>query len=398
MTSKSNRLVSLPIGDNLEMPFGSAEELVAWSVQEQEAWSWLSTIQGAARRDAQDTWRRFESFHTSLRQLSATYKDAGTVPAFQDGLTRAGEQVAARRVAIRGTPFGDRIMAVLIKHGGTSSETAKTQAAIALAWLAPGNDAAEMNVGKFRAALPALLDFYSEEGGSRSADASITEMIRRANDELGQRQAELDECVRAQKEALDRWQDDVRTAIRETGHSAKEAIDEINTVKELFRTQMGLQAPVQYWTEKAASHRKLASKYRGTLVWLGLLSLIACVSAYGGVFYVILREHIDIGNSISLALLSFGGLALLTTAALWVSRILTRLYLSQHHLSIDAEERATMVTTYLALMNNNAATDTDRAIVLAALFRPTADGIVKDEAPPMASPAAFLSNLVVPGR
>ncbi len=42
-----------------------------------------------------------------------------------------------------------------------------------------------------------------------------------------------------------------------------------------------------------------------------------------------------------------------------------------------------MITTYLALINEGgAATDKERALVLAPLFRPTEDGLVKDDGAP----------------
>ena len=40
-----------------------------------------------------------------------------------------------------------------------------------------------------------------------------------------------------------------------------------------------------------------------------------------------------------------------------------------------------MTSTYLALINENAATDLDRTIILGALFRNTPDGIVKEDGP-----------------
>ena len=73
------------------------------------------------------------------------------------------------------------------------------------------------------------------------------------------------------------------------------------------------------------------------------------------------------------------GLASVAGMVFWVGRLLTRLYLSEHHLRHDAEERAVMTTTYLALTHERAAEETDRQIVLAALFRSTPDGIVKDD-------------------
>jgi hypothetical protein len=51
-----------------------------------------------------------------------------------------------------------------------------------------------------------------------------------------------------------------------------------------------------------------------------------------------------------------------------------------------------MAETYLALTKEEAATDQDRAIVLASLFRPIADGIISDDGLPAITPAAILSG------
>jgi hypothetical protein len=53
-----------------------------------------------------------------------------------------------------------------------------------------------------------------------------------------------------------------------------------------------------------------------------------------------------------------------------------------------------MAETYLALTKEGAATEQDRAIVLASLFKPVVDGIVKDDGLPAITPAALLSGLV----
>lgn len=73
----------------------------------------------------------------------------------------------------------------------------------------------------------------------------------------------------------------------------------------------------------------------------------------------------------------------------------TRPYLrtgaAKHHLGIDARARASMAETYLALTKEERAEPADRAIVLASLFKPVADGIVKDDALPLITPASLLS-------
>jgi hypothetical protein len=73
---------------------------------------------------------------------------------------------------------------------------------------------------------------------------------------------------------------------------------------------------------------------------------------------------------------------------------MVRLFLSEHHLAINAEERATMALTYLALTADEKADEKERALVLASLFRPTADGIVKDDAAPDLAPGAILSKIL----
>ena len=103
-------------------------------------------------------------------------------------------------------------------------------------------------------------------------------------------------------------------------------------------------------------------------------------------------------NSTALYFIVSGGLATFAGVIFWVGRLLTKLYLSEHHLRIDAEERAIMTTTYLALTNSKAAEDSDRQIILAALFRSTPDGIVRDDGPVDLNLAMILSRLGVPGK
>ena len=82
----------------------------------------------------------------------------------------------------------------------------------------------------------------------------------------------------------------------------------------------------------------------------------------------------------------------MTTIAFWIGRILLRMYLSGHHLATDAEERRTMIMTFLALAKSKSVQDADRNLILTALFRPGSDGIVKDDAAPEVS--ALVASLL----
>ena len=54
-----------------------------------------------------------------------------------------------------------------------------------------------------------------------------------------------------------------------------------------------------------------------------------------------------------------------------------------------------MTQTYLALTRENAASETERQIILTALFRNSADGIVKDDGPPDIGLQALISKAAV---
>jgi len=77
--------------------------------------------------------------------------------------------------------------------------------------------------------------------------------------------------------------------------------------------------------------------------------------------------------------LTVAGVLLTTSLILWVTRMQYRIFLSERHLSLDADERRAFAETYMALKEETAVDSANETIVLASLFRPTQDGIIKDE-------------------
>lgn len=155
-------------------------------------------------------------------------------------------------------------------------------------------------------------------------------------------------------------------------------MEKLKATDAAFTEKMALKAPVEYWEKKAKKHLVAENEMQGWL-WLYFpLAFILIAAMFGGVGYYILttpKENLPHG----LFIVASAGLAAGAGMLFWIGRLLTKLYLSQHHLRQDAEERATMTTTYLALTEVTAAGDMDRQIVLNALFRSTPDGIVKED-------------------
>ena len=78
-----------------------------------------------------------------------------------------------------------------------------------------------------------------------------------------------------------------------------------------------------------------------------------------------------------------GLLFILATLGTWLLRVLVRVYLSHLHLGTDANERVTMIQTYLALLREGSGpAENERQLILQTLFRPSSTGLIKDDGIP----------------
>lgn len=197
------------------------------------------------------------------------------------------------------------------------------------------------------------------------------------------------------KRAEETWKTAVKRQFRFNSRARRafEAAEgDIRNVEKTYTTQMGLQAPVEYWKQKRTRHGTAAGNYR----WLLLAyAVIGTIGVSGALWYVAGQITEASRTNAGHGALAYGAIGLLlTTVALWAGRILVRLYMSEHHLAIDAEERATMIETYLALQLKQQVDQKDLLVVLNGMFRPTSDGIIKDDAAPELGAAGLLSKLL----
>ena len=159
----------------------------------------------------------------------------------------------------------------------------------------------------------------------------------------------------------------------------------IRAVEDTYREHMGLKAPVEYWKAKAGQHEKSEIRARAWVIAFFVITLPAMAVAFGVTGSALIEKALEIRPQgappfpTAIFIIASAGLASCAGLVFWAGRLLTKLYLSQHHLRQDAQERATMTETYLALIENGAATEADRQVILNALFRNTPDGIVKED-------------------
>jgi Family of unknown function (DUF6161) len=173
------------------------------------------------------------------------------------------------------------------------------------------------------------------------------------------------------------------------GKASLERLASIQATEAAYKEQMHLQASVDYWSGKAKEHRRSAKHSRWWLIayfFAGTIILIAFL-----VWISTLAAGKSQGDTvIYLKFAAVGAVAV--TVMLWAGRVFLRIFLSDRHLATDAEERVVMVKTFLALTNEAKIEPSDRALVLGALFKSAADGIVKEDSTPDATLAAIIAR------
>lgn len=159
-----------------------------------------------------------------------------------------------------------------------------------------------------------------------------------------------------------------------------------------YTKQLEYKSAVELWDMRATAHRKAASKTQLWLIGSGVFFIVAII-----LLVVLLGD--DVANSFVIERcsaqgncveswsakgpLTIGSILLVASLALWFLRTLNKFYLSSRHLTSDAEERKAFAQTFLAFREDEMVNDKHEAIVLAALFRPTQDGVVTDDSSPL---------------
>lgn len=143
-----------------------------------------------------------------------------------------------------------------------------------------------------------------------------------------------------------------------------------------YDSQLALRAPATYWGKKHKRHTNWVTALAlGGFLWLiiGVFSLHGLAKSVFG-----LTTIGTVPTWFQVISFSLGALVFVL-----VLRSLLRLMMSHVHLSLDAAERQTMIVSYLALVRKGSLKEETLEKVLGAIFRPTGDGIVKDEGVPL---------------
>lgn len=165
---------------------------------------------------------------------------------------------------------------------------------------------------------------------------------------------------------------------------------EFDRLRDLFHTQLRLRAPVKLWEERAKKHKTQSKRAFAGFAGLVVAAIVAgalipfCFGDYiAGSFFTELCSTSDppvCSREFSAkGPLTVSGLLIIMSLLMWAIRLQYRVYLSERHLALDASEKQAFAETFLAIKEGADVSAGSEAIVLASLFRPTQDGIIKDD-------------------
>lgn len=194
------------------------------------------------------------------------------------------------------------------------------------------------------------------------------------------------EFVKASKLRSDGFGDFAGAAFRRAEQIFGEGIQRIAALEQVFNEKIRLEAPVRYWKAKVKTHGEAALGWgiAASVVSLGPIIILAEYATQAN------RWFLSVGKDISAGAVAL----LLIFAVLYLAfgRMIFRLFSTNLALKNDASERVVMAQTFLALVHRKKVAESERMLILAALFRPHA--ITQDDGP--AGVADMISKLMQP--
>lgn len=225
------------------------------------------------------------------------------------------------------------------------------------------------------------LDYASAADALIKLEASHNSEIRRLKEIQKESLKEGNDRIAKHSEHFDNITKEKETRWEELETEISDAVTSLENTEKAYKEFMGLKAPVEYWSDKAEGHKIAVERNLVVLVLFALFGGGSLIGLLWGIANTALSwAKSDPPVAVFLTLATVGVAA--TTGVIWILRVMVRNYLSEKHLGIDAQERATMIQSYLAFMEAGQVETEERKILLQSIFRPTADGIVKDDAAP----------------
>ncbi|QDH71159.1 DUF6161 domain-containing protein [Marilutibacter alkalisoli] len=381
-------LFAVALNGDDSLRFYSLEDFIEWANVELQAWSkWVDYVQPRGTRGAKRAVRQRTLFQTSITHATNALKQDGqakkqSIAAIVGQLSEIGN----RKILLSNSFQGLRVLelhklrpdlslAAWSIETGCAGTVAREQEEPLLSELFQA--VTYYAVPSWQQDLLVRADELLTSLESRTAQGQrlLGEILERAKIERGEQQAAHLKTVEGIESG---WKDQAADINKDWG-----------SLKRAFREDMKLKASRQYWEDKASRHKAYAVGW-GIAFGLALTGSVIALLLWGVDW---LAGSATLSSEVSSAQRG-AGLEMLPRllvvllpafAVIWLLRIAGRQLAGHLSLVEDANERSTMLLTFLALLSGEDhggdLSEKDRILILHALFRPSAVSS-QDDAPP----------------
>lgn len=385
--------IQIPNPEGFELKFNSWDQVIKFLQSESAHWEWLANTENPANvsNHVRNDWAQANVAAQNLRNQGLPLERA----------PEAFGAITSGQIFPHDSVMGGRLLEI-------RSEVGESEAAWAYAFVRQMIQLSQISTmtglrGVMALSFPENIDatgiadrLQKERQSYRSAMKSAAVALTRDRERSAAKWADLRKReiafgLRQLRHEQDLWS----RAQKEISNKAAQSIADVKAVESTYTQFMKLKAPVEYWRTKSGDHATARSNALGHVKWFFGLFIAVMVALFVAAGFLIANLHDPNATRepVALYVMISAGLVVASTVGFWIGRILTKLYLSEHHLKTDADERAVMTETYLALTQDTETSDAEKQIILAALFRNTTDGIVKDDGPVDISIPALLARL-----
>jgi hypothetical protein len=375
--------------------FATPNDALAWAVKFSDAYAWLHPLKpnqttheynGNFAQQIRNTTNSLKEFanrwtkensndaRQNFEQTLRAAVDTQFIPLADDPITKLAEKLALT---------GDFIAAInalaahsgrLMIHSGNMIPPSIWTGIVAANALRLNIDPTTQDA--IRAGLESLRNELMQ--GVQEIEKQRHEIMQKANKLISEKDRALTNFSEATSK---KWNEKI-----------EESITSIKSTEAAYTQQMKLQAAVSYWGQQQKDHSNAKSYYLFTLIAFIIAVAFGAFKLEPTYFDFISKSD---PQKLPYLMIVTGSFSLLVlTTLFWIGRVLVRLYLSSQHLAVDARERVVMIKTFLALLKEGKISEQERSLVLAPLFRPSVDGIVKDEGAPDISTASLIAKLL----
>lgn len=378
--SKDKSLIAFSTDDG-DKEFIDFEDFNEWFNNEVSSFEWLKATVNVDSNISQ-VWNDYSNWQNSVRQNIKQYNGSSSNASEQQRFLRNLEQTTNSTFDTTKLISSESAAGRFV-IGLTGSKERNIVAAYALAMLRGIGMTFQSNYaveGVYRA-----LDFLRGDRETTQAVVSSLEAAKRSwAARLGKQHKAIKEENEILKDEIFQLRDQIRdqqklvNELHETQTKTLTTIVEksktdYENIKRAFEEEVALHSSVTYWTSKRKHHT--------TVMFSTAIVTLASALVVASYFSSYIKENLSETIS-AVPLWKLGIATVIATFGVWLVRLFSKIFVANLHLRTDADERVTMMQTYLAMLKDGVGPkDNERLVILESLFRHSQSGFIKDDGP-----------------